>query len=266
MSVIRVGAVQYLNARPLVHGLEAQKDLFSFKFDVPAKCASLLHERSVDLGLIPTIEYLRKPDYRLVPDIGVVSHGPVGSVALFATRPIQAIRSIAVDTSSRTAATLLRILCAQWFDIEPNFHTMAPDLDSMLKRCDAALLIGDNALFTEHRTVVDLDKIDLGEEWTSMTKLPFVWAVWAGRDGAVDSEHLLALEKARDAGLQALDEIAGQFGPTDEDQAELAREYLRKNVQFELADDCRDGLRRYFELALKTGIFQHSGALQFYEK
>jgi len=266
MSAIRVGAVQYLNARPLVHGLEAQKDLFSFKFDVPAKCASLLHERSVDLGLIPTIEYLRKPHYRLVPDIGVVSHGPVESVALFTTRPIEAIRSIAVDTSSRTAATLLRILCAQWFDIEPNFHTMAPDLDSMLKRCDAALLIGDNALFTEHRTVVDLDKIDLGEEWTSMTKLPFVWAVWAGRDGAVDSEHLLALEKARDAGLQALDEIAGQFGPTDEDQAELAREYLRKNVQFELAGDCRDGLRRYFELALKTGIFQHSGALQFYEK
>ena len=99
-----------------------------------------------------------------------------------------------------------------------------------------------------------------------MTKLPFVWAVWAGRDGAVDSEHLLALEKARDAGLQALDEIAGQFGPTDEDQAELAREYLRKNVQFELADNGLDGLKRYFELARKMGIYQHSGVLQFYEK
>ena len=77
MSAIRVGAVQYLNARPLVHGLEAQKELFSCTFAGPAKCASLLHERSVDLGLIQTIEYLRKPHYRLVTDIGVVSHCPV---------------------------------------------------------------------------------------------------------------------------------------------------------------------------------------------
>ncbi|MEE3202984.1 MAG: MqnA/MqnD/SBP family protein, partial [Acidobacteriota bacterium] len=105
MRAIRVGAVQYLNARPLVHGLDAQRDLFLLEFDVPAKCASLLHERSIDLGLIPTIEYLRKSSYRMVPKIGVVSHGPVESVALFTTRPVQAIRSIAVDTSSRTAAT-----------------------------------------------------------------------------------------------------------------------------------------------------------------
>tara|TARA_B100001123_G_C15186403_1_gene977490 strand:+ start:182 stop:982 length:801 start_codon:yes stop_codon:yes gene_type:complete len=266
MSVIRVGAVQYLNARPLVHGLDDQKDLFSIEFDVPAKCAALLHERSIDLGLIPTIEYLRKPNYYLVPDIGVVSHGAVESVALFTSRPVQAIRSIAVDTSSRTAATLLRILCAEWFDIEPNFHTMAPDLDSMLKRCDAALLIGDTALFTEHETVIDLDKIDLGEEWTAMTGLPFVWAVWSGREGAVSNKHLTALENARDSGMRSLDEIAGLFGPEDEDQAELAREYLQKNVQFELTDDCRSGITRYFELALEMGIFQHSGSLQFYEK
>ena len=266
MSAIRVGAVQYLNARPLVHGLDAQKDLFSIEYGVPAKCASLLHERSIDLGLIPTIEYLRKSHYRMVPDIGVVSHGPVESVALLTSRPVQAIRSIAVDTSSRTAATLLRILCAEWFDIEPNFHTMEPDLDAMLKRCDAALLIGDTALFTEHETVVDLDKIDLGEEWTAMTSLPFVWAVWAGRDGAVNSQHLVALEKARDAGMQARDQIAGQFGPKEEDQAELAREYLQKNVQFDLTEDCRKGIKRYFEFALKMGIFQHAGSLQFYEK
>ena len=240
MSAIRVGAVQYLNARPLVYGLDDQKELFSIDFDVPAKCASLLHERSIDLGLIPTIEYLRKPDYRLVPDIGVVSHGPV--------------------------ATVLRILCAEWFDIEPNFHTMAPDLDAMLKRCDAALLIGDTALFTEHETVVDLDKIDLGEEWTAMTSLPFVWAVWSGRDGVVKPEHLAALGKARDAGVKVLDQLAAQFGPKEEAQAELAREYLQKNVQFALTEDCHNGIKRYFELALEMGIFQHSGSLQFYEK
>ncbi len=264
MSAIRLGAVQYLNARPLVFGLEGQTDLFSLQFDVPAKCATHLHEHSVDLSLIPTIEYLHSPDYCVVPDIAVVSNGPVASVALFTTRPTQAIRSIAIDSSSRTAVALLRILCAEWFEIEPQFHTMPPDLDTMLKRCDAALLIGDLALFTEHETIVDLDKVDLGEEWTAMTNLPFVWAFWTGRANAVQTQHVDALHNARDAGMQALDEIAAQHGPADEDQAEIARDYLRKNVQFELTEDSRAGLERFFSGALDVGIVQRPGTLRFY--
>ena len=92
MSAIRVSAVQYLNARPLVHGLDAQLDLFSMQFDVPAKCAARLHEGKVDLALIPSIEYLNQPDYHVVPDIAVSSSGPVASVALFSQRPATAIR------------------------------------------------------------------------------------------------------------------------------------------------------------------------------
>lgn len=265
MSVIRIGAVQYLNARPLVYGLEDRSDLFSVRFDVPAKCASQLHEHSVDLGLIPTIEFLRRPDYRLVPDIAVVSKGQVASVALFTTRPIQAIRSIAIDSSSRTAVALLRVLCAEWFEIEPKFQTMEPDLDAMLKRCDAALLIGDRALFTEHQTVIDLDKVDLGEEWTAMTNLPFVWAFWSGRANAVQSEHIRALRNARDAGVQAVDEIARKHGLVGEEQTEIARNYLRENVKFDLTEEGRAGLRRFFSAALDIGLVQHSGTLRFYE-
>ena len=264
MSAIRVGVVEYLNARPLVYGLEEQADLFSLQFDVPAKCAAHLHERSVDLGLIPTIEYLHNHDYRVVPDVAVVSKGRVESVALFTTRPTQAIRSIAIDSSSRTAVALLRILCAEGFEIEPQFHTMHPDLDSMLKRCDAALLIGDLALFTEHESVVDLDKVDLGEEWTAMTKLPFVWAFWSGLKNAIRREHVEALRNARDAGRQALDEIVEQHGPADEDHAEIARNYLRENVQFELTEDGRAGLQRFFSSALDIGLVQHPGTLRFY--
>jgi len=264
MSAIRIGAVEYLNARPLVHGLEEQSDLFSVQFDVPAKCATQLHEGSVDLGLIPTIEYLHGPDYRVVPDIAVVSTGQVASVALFTTRPTQAIRSIAIDSSSRTAVALLRVLCAEWFEIEPKFHTMPPDLDAMLKRCDAALLIGDLALFTEHETVVDFDKVDLGEEWTAMTNLPFVWAFWSGRVNAVQSEHIRALRNARDAGVQAIDEIAGKHGLADEDQTEIARNYLRENVQFELTEEGHTGLRRFFSAALDIGLVQDPGKLRFY--
>lgn len=265
MSAIRLGVVEYVNARPLVQGLDAHPELFSLRFDVPARCAALLHDRAVDLALIPTIEYLRRPDYRVVPDIAVVSEGPVASVALFTTRPTTAIRSIAIDSSSRTAVALLRILCAQWFDIEPKFVTMHPDLPAMLKRCDAALLIGDIALFTEHETVVDLDKIDLGEEWTAMTNLPFVWAFWAGRGDAVQPAHLAALRAARDEGIAALDEIAEGHGSDDEDQLAVTREYLRENVRFTLDERDRAGLKRYFTEALDLGIVPQSRALRFYD-
>lgn len=264
MTAIRVGAVQYLNARPLVYRLEKQTDLFSLQFDVPSKCAAQLHERAVDLGLIPTIEYLRSSEYQVVPDISVASIGAVSSVALFTTRPTQAIRSIAIDTSSRTAVALLRILCAKWFEIEPKFHSMAPDLDLMLKRCDAALLIGDRALFTEHETVADLDKVDLGEEWTAMTGLPFVWAFWVGRKNVVKVEHFEALRSARDSGTKVLDVIAAEYGPDDEDKVEIARNYLHENVRFDLTEDGCEALKRFYSLALDIGLVQNTGNLRFY--
>ncbi len=265
MSAIRVGVVEYLNARPLVYGLDARPDLFSLQYDVPARCAALLHEGAVDLALLPAIEYLRRPDYRVVPDVAVASIGPVASVALFTTRPATAIRSIAIDASSRTAVALLRVLCAQWFDIEPKFITMQPDLQSMLKRCDAALLIGDVALFTEYETVVDLDKIDLGEEWTAMTGLPFVWAFWAGRGDMVEPEHVRALRTARDAGAAAIDEVVAAHASGDEEQAELATEYLRKNVHFALTADGRSGVKRFYAAAADVGIVPQAAALRFFD-
>ena len=267
MSAITVSAVEYLNARPLVHGLDSRSDLFSLQFDVPSKCASLLQDKSVDLGLIPSIEYLRhESDYRIVPDIAVASKGPVASVALFTDRPPTSLRSIAVDASSRTSAALLRVLCAKWFDIEPTFVTLRPDLPVMLKRCDAALLIGDAALYQDHEAL-GLDKIDLGEEWLAMTGLPFVWAVWAGREPAVTAEHLQALTAARDAGVGALDEIADRFAVARDDDESIARarEYLHKNVFYTLDEQGRAGLRKFFEAAFEIDVVPSAGQLRFFE-
>ena len=266
MSVIRVSAVEYLNARPLVYGLDERPDLFDCRFDVPAKCASLLHEKSVDLGLIPSIAYFRHADYRIVPDIAVTSAGPVRSVALFTDRPATSLRSIAVDASSRTAGALLRVLCAQWFDIEPTFVTLRPDLPTMLKRCDAALLIGDAALYQEHE-LNGLDKVDLGEEWTAMTGLPFVWAYWVGREGVVSPEHLEALWAARERGLNCLDEIAEKFAPTgDEGEAlDIARTYLHESVAYALDDRARAGLKKFFDAAVDLQIAPSDGAIRYFE-
>jgi len=251
MRLVRLGAVDYLNARPLVYGLELKTDLFSLRFDVPSKCAALLHEGSIDVGMIPSIEYVRGRDYRIVPGLGIISDGPVASVALFTTRPVDAIRTIAADTSSRTSNALLRILCVERFGIDPDFQPMPPDAEAMLHRCDAALLIGDPALFLDHQRL-GATKIDLGEEWKALTALPFVWAFWAGRRDALSGEALNALIAARDRGVAASDDVAAAYCGSD--RAERGRVYLRENIQYALGSREHAGLMKYYELARDHGV------------
>lgn len=262
-SVLRVAAVSYLNTRPLVFGLDSRPDLFEIRFDVPARCAELLQNQSVDLAMLSSIEYLRWPDYSAVPDIAVASKGPVKSVALYSTRPTNKIKSIALDSGSRTAVALLKVLCAQRFGIEPEFVTTAPDLPTMIATCDAALLIGDPALFVRHPNHVR--KIDLGEEWTEMTGLPFVWAFWASRRDLVRLTHLQALRAARDTGTSSLDTIAAAHYPDNAESAAVALDYLHENLRFELDEDCQAGLERFFAAAVDIGIAPDTKPLRFLE-
>lgn len=258
---LRVAAVRYLNTRPLIFGLASRPDLFTLHFDVPSRCASLLHDGAVDLAMLSAIEYTRRPDYRIVHDIAVASRGRVVSVALFTTRRVADIQSIALDSSSRTAAALLRILCAERFLIEPEFVTMRPDLQAMLETCDAALLIGDAALFAEHDGA---EKIDLGEEWTGMTGLPFIWSFWAGREAAIQPAHVHALVAARNAGTSSLDTVAATHQPTSPARADIVRTYLRKHLRFSLTEDGRAGLERYFASAAGIGIASEVIELKFF--
>jgi chorismate dehydratase len=262
MSRIRLGAVAYLNARPLVHGLDQQQDMFSLQFDPPSKCAVLLHENAIDVGMIPAIEYCRGPAYLMVPGIAIISARTVASVALFTRKPLDRVRTIAADTSSRTSNALLRILCAEHFGIAPEFQPMAPDPDVMFAACDAALIIGDPALYLD-AAAKGVEKIDLGEQWTDMTGLPFVWAVWAGRPGVVSPPAVRALTDARDAGVAASDEIAAAYcGPA---RAELCQAYLRENIQYVLGEREIAGMRDYFRLATKHGLIAAARDPQFFE-
>lgn len=261
MKTITLGAVDYLNARPLVYGLELQNHVFTVRFDPPSKCAALLHEGSIHVGMIPSIEYLRGPSYRIVPGIAITSHGPVASVALFSTKPIDEVRSIALDTSSRTSACLLRILCVERFGVEPTFQPLPPDPVAMLRHCDAALIIGDPALFLDH-AAAGLLKIDLGEEWTSMTGLPFIWAFWAGRPGVLSPPAIAALTAARDAGVAASDMIAAAYcGP---ERAARGQAYLRDNIRYAMGEREEAGLQLYYELAEKHGLATATRQPEFY--
>lgn len=262
MRPVTLGAVDYLNARPLVYGLELQSHDFVVRFDAPSKCAALLHEGSIDVGMIPTIEYLRGHEgYRVVPGVGIISEGPVASVALFATEPLDRIQTIAADTSSRTSHGLLQVLCLETFGIDAQFEPMAPDPIRMLRRCGAALVIGDAALFFDHEAA-GAAKYDLGEAWTALTGLPFVWAFWAGRARALSTAQVDRLVSARDAGVAASDAIAAAYcGPA---RAALGQAYLRDNIRYILGEREEAGLRHYYELAARHGIVDGTRPLAYY--
>ena len=270
MTTVRIGAVGYLNARPHVYGLD-RSPRFDVRFDVPAKCADLLHEGAVDLGLIPSIEYLRGPaeaphTYRIVPGVSIASRGPVASVALFTSKAIRDVRSIALDTSSRTSVALVRVLCAREFKIRPMLYSSGPRLDDMLAIADAGLLIGDKALFLDReasRAGETLNKIDLGEVWTRATGLPFVYAFWAGRPDVLTAEDVEALQRARDEGVRRIAEIAaGCF--SDPRQQSIGARYLRDNIKYDLGDDERAGLELFFQYAAEAGAVKRAQPLRFY--
>lgn len=262
MSPLRLGAVSYLNTRPLVYGLDDRPGQFTVRFDVPARCAALLDRGEVDLGLVPAIEYLRG-DYRFVPDVAIASDGPVASVAIFSRAPIDRVRRLAVDTSSRTSAALARILCARHWQIAPAFVPASPDLPRMLADADAALVIGDLALRGD-AAALGATKIDLGEAWKAFAGRPFVYAAWTGRPGAATPGQCRALQEARDRGVGALGEIAAAAAGGDAALAAGLHRYLRDNLRYRFGEAEAAGLVRFLELAVELGLAPALRPLAFY--
>jgi len=260
---LRIGAVGYLNARPLTWALDRDPDRWHVRYDLPSVCARLLQDGEVDLGLVPSIEYLQSDSYRLVPGVGVTSRGAIASVALYTTRPISQIRHIALDTSSRTSVALIQVLCQHHFHIRPRFVPHGPELAVMTRDFDAGLLIGDPAFEADH-VRLGLEKIDLGEEWTKMTGLPFVYAAWTGRPGAVTPEEVRLLVEAQREGLAAVDLIAAEYARGDSGRTAKAAAYLRDNVKYGLGAEEAAGLQMFLDHAADLGLAPKRRMLEFF--
>lgn len=263
MAPTRLGAVSYLNARPLTWVLDRAPARWQIRYDLPSVCSALLHAGDVDLGLVPSIDFLQAPDYRFVPGVGIGSRGPVASVALFTRTPVEDVRRVALDTSSRTSVTLFKVLCRHHFHIDPEFVPHGPDLDAMTRTCDAGLLIGDPALDTDP-AVLGLQKIDLGEAWTRMTGLPFVYAAWTGRPGAIDVAGVEALQQAQAEGALASDAIAAEYGRGSAARTARAAAYLRDNVKYGLGPDEAAGLQTFLNYAADLGLAPRKRTLEFF--
>jgi chorismate dehydratase len=263
MSGVRLGAVEYLNARPLVYGIDPSDGRFSLRFDVPSRCAALLHAGDIDIGIVPSIEYLRGGRYLAVPGVAIGSDGPIASVALFSRRPLADIRTMALDTCSRTSVALLQLLCQRHFRIEPEMRPMLPEPDVMLRECDAALVIGDRALLFDH-VAAGVEKIDLGEAWTAYSGLPFVYACWVGHPGAIGPGEIDMLVAAGRAGAAHPDEIAASYFAATPALVERGARYLRDNVRFEFGEPQLAGLTRFYREAAELGLVPAFRAPQFY--
>jgi chorismate dehydratase len=256
--------VSYLNVRPLVYGLDRRPDVVSLRFDVPSVCAELLAAGAIDLGMVPSIAYPDRPGDRIVPGVCIGSDGAVASVALFTRVPVPDISRIALDTSSRTSAALVRILASRRFGIDPAYVPAPPDLSAMLASADAALVIGDLALFADYRAH-GAEKIDLGEAWTAMTGLPFVWAFWAGRPEAADGALVGLLQRAASAGMAHASEIAAAYCRDAPDRIPVAERYLRENLAFQLTPRALQGLETYYAEAARLGLVRAAAPAFFDE-
>jgi chorismate dehydratase len=262
--VIRLGAVSYLNARPLTWALDRSPDRWRIRYDFPSVCSGLLRAGDVDLGLVPSIDYLDAADYRMVPGVGIGSRGPVASVALFTRVPIAAVRRVALDTSSRTSVALVKVLCRHRFDIDPQFVAHGPDLEAMTRAADAALLIGDPALEADP-AACGLQKIDLGAEWTAMTGLPFVYAAWTGRSDAVTAEDVRLLQEAQAEGVRSTDAIAAEYGRGNPAVTARAAAYLRDNVKYGLGPAEIAGLQMFLDYAADLNAAPRKRRLEFFQ-
>jgi chorismate dehydratase len=256
--VLRLGAVSYLNVEPIIHGLD-KDPRFALLREVPSRIAERLHAGEIDLGTIPSIEYAFG-DYAIVPGIAIGSCGPVGSVNLYHQTAVDDIRRVALDTSSRTSVALLKVLLRERLGRDPEYVAMAPSLPAMLASADAALLIGDPALYAE----TPVPRLDLGAEWQRATGLPFVYAFWAGRPGVIAADGVKALQEALVAGRAAVREIATAYSATAPGQHARNESYLTGQIRFELGPAEQAGLREFYRRAFAQGLIPQVKELRFH--
>jgi chorismate dehydratase len=288
LSKLRISIVQYLNTAPLVWGftngpLAGKYDL---SFTVPSQCGEALRTGAADIAIIPAIEYQRIPGLVVLPDLAIASQNRVRSLLIIAKKPIEQVRSIALDRSSRSTQALTRILAAEHWKIDPEFFETEPDLRVMLEKADAALLIGDPAL----RVSIAIEKnstvspqgcalceaatlgmanaeifhiYDVVGEWRRFTGLPAVMAVWAARPEVVTPEVLADFEASRCFGLSQIGAISLEAARELDLPQPALESYLRHNIDFSLGEENRRGLERYFQEAEKLGLISQNRKLMW---
>jgi chorismate dehydratase len=290
LKKLRISIVEYLNTAPLVWGftdgpLAGKYDL---AFTVPSQCAEALRLGEADLAIIPSIEYQRIENVIALPDMAIASKREVRSLLVVSKRPIEKVKRIALDTSSRATVGLVRLLSSGCWKIAPEFVDAAPDAAEMLKNSDAALLIGDPALRislkmealdgkapsgeqccqgdSEDMPVPGFDTIyvyDVVHQWHQMTGKPAVLAIWAGLPDSITPEVVADFQASKQYGLTHVREISEAASIKLDLPPRALERYLTENIHFDLDADNLAGLTLYFEMAAAAGLTPPARPLAF---
>lgn len=253
-SALRIGAVSYLNSKPLVQGLSEAVPEAHVSLDLPSRLADDLAAGKLDVALVPIVEYLRQPEFRLISDACVACRGPVLSVKLYFRRPPGEVRLLALDEGSRTSAALAQVLL--W-----NLHGTAPELTPLeigataeQADADAVLLIGDRAMQPPREEFCEV--WDLGDRWCRWAELPFVFAAWVARPRLpVDAVELAGTFQAvRDRGVRNIEAIASTYAPSLNITTAYARDYLTHNLHFSLGTSEQRAIEQFAELCRKQQL------------
>jgi cyclic dehypoxanthinyl futalosine synthase len=265
VSKLKIAAVSFLNARPITYGLERGDgdDRFQLSFELPSRCAELLERGDVDLGLIPVAGYATMPgELRIVPGIAIGGAGPIRTVLLVSEVPWDALTEIALDGASRSSALLLQLLCKER-GLTPRFRSVPHEqvLDAA-SGTTGALVIGDAGFAAATRFP---HVVDLGAAWRALTGLPFVYAVWAGRPGAVSPDDIARLRASLDAGLAARGTIARAWAEGHGGEPADYERYLTDNIRYRLGSEELSGMAAFFDRAQAHGLIPRKARPRLYE-
>jgi chorismate dehydratase len=269
---LRIAAIGFLNPAPLMWDFEHPPldATLAAKYQIdrmsPSECAARLAAGTADIGLIPIAALAANPGLRILPGCTIASKGRVRSLLLVrrASQPLNTLRSVAADTASRTTVAYARILFHKWGNAAIPFLPMAADLDSMLDQADAAILIGDPALFALEersnrfeRTGEELVYHDLAHEWRSLTGLPFVSAIWAATsvvppNQSIENDFI----QSRIHGLENIEALVAEWSTKFPIPESTIRSYLTTNIHYVLDEECIEGMRGFFRMAEETGVLQ----------
>lgn len=259
----RVGAVSYLNTKPLIESLEERCPSIELVLDLPSRLATRLARKELDVALIPSVETFRTPDARILSDACIGCRGPVWSVKMISRKPFEDIRSLALDEGSRTSIGLVQVLLQKKYGICPIVSTLPIDQQPESSKCDAILVIGDRAMHIREDQFPY--QWDLGEQWCRWTQLPFVFAMWVTLDDSPSPELIQALSDARDHGVANIDMIARreceQYGLTVKE----CTEYLRDNLHYTIGTQERQALDLFQNHLFELNLIPELKTLSFYE-
>ncbi|HYR77373.1 MAG TPA: menaquinone biosynthesis protein [Pyrinomonadaceae bacterium] len=260
----RIAASSYLNTAPLIWSFvngSQRESVQLFTDTSPARCAEMLARDEVDAALVPVIEYQRIPGVAIVPDVCVGSRSAVRSVVVASKlNNLKKVKRVALDESSRTSVVLVKILFREFLGFEPEWETSQPNLKSMLTRADAALIIGDPAMKISRD---QFRVFDLATLWHEYTGFGFVFAMWMARGANAAVVRAIGFTSARDEGLAHLDAIAVEYRERLSLSAEEIKDYLTRNIAFQMNEEMKRGLELYFDLAQKHKLIEQTKPLEF---